>query len=221
MMAAKRVARSAVNWAGLAEKVPVGQREAFRNLKATTDKYIQEIADLPETLPKINFAEYQRRVANTALVTQFEKLYQALEVPYPKDSANTSAKLQAAEKAELQKKDVFVATKNLRSQELNKVLEALDSVPPPEKMTKQMFNYYFPQAAINPNRENPGFYPRDRSFQFDSPEFGPYYNTPYDKKGLRSEEEGEEIFEEMMAQEKLEKARHAEEAKQLEEKAKK
>lgn len=59
----------------------------------------------------------------------------------------------------------------------------MDSVPGPDKMTRQMFNHYFPEAALNPNRENPGFYPQHkREWQYDSDEFGPYYNTPLDRK---------------------------------------
>jgi hypothetical protein len=55
-------------------------------------------------------------------------------------------------------------------------LSAIASIPPPEKMTMQMYNHYFPEAAINPNRANPGFAPHHlKSAQMDL--MDQYYNT--------------------------------------------
>ena len=42
-MAARRVASSAVQWAQIAERVPVKQREAFRALKGRNDAYISKL----------------------------------------------------------------------------------------------------------------------------------------------------------------------------------
>jgi len=39
-------------------------------------------------------------------------------------------------------------------------LKVMDSVPAPEKMSRQMFNHYFPDQAANPNFDNPGYFPK-------------------------------------------------------------
>jgi len=48
-MASRRIAKSAVDWAAFAERVPVNQREAFRAFKAHSEsfvaKYVSSISD--------------------------------------------------------------------------------------------------------------------------------------------------------------------------------
>ena len=58
-MAARRVASSAVQWAQIAERVPVKQREAFRALKGRNDAYISKL--VYDCLLPFDFT-YTRRV---------------------------------------------------------------------------------------------------------------------------------------------------------------
>ncbi|XP_045213570.2 ATP synthase subunit d, mitochondrial-like [Mercenaria mercenaria] len=219
-MAAKRVTRSAIDWTALATKVPSRQKDAFRVLKSHSDKYITKVADLPETLPKIDFGEYRRRITNTAIVEEYEKLYAALDVPYPKDPSNQKAKIQSDEKVALQQKDAYVAQQNLHLKGLNELLATIESIPPPEKMTMQMYNHYFPDSAVNPNRENPGFFPMEmNSVQHDHPDFGPeYLNTYKNMRGFETIKEWEEIWRLKVEHQKAEKAKQLAEKKSKESK---
>merc|ERR1712108_108701 len=73
VMAAKRVASTAINWAELSKKIPDAQRGAFAALKARSDASLRSINSLPEALPAIDWAVYQGRVA-PALVDDFQKV---------------------------------------------------------------------------------------------------------------------------------------------------
>ncbi|XP_060562173.1 ATP synthase subunit d, mitochondrial-like [Ruditapes philippinarum] len=205
-MAARRVTKSAVDWVALQSKVPSKQTDAYRVLKSHSDKYISRVAELPESLPKIDFGEYKRRIASPAFVDEFEKLYNAMEVPYPKDPANQKAKFDSEEKVALQEKDAFVAASQAKLKGLNEILSAIASIPPPEKMTMQMYNHYFPEAAINPNRANPGFAPHHlKSAQMDLME--QYYNTSRNSRNQETIEEWEEIWRLKVEKQKAEKAK--------------
>ena len=62
-MAARRVTATAVDWAKFAEKIPAAQKPAFNALKNKTDAHIRKLAALPESLPKIDFANYKAKIA--------------------------------------------------------------------------------------------------------------------------------------------------------------
>ncbi len=61
-MAARRIAKSSVDWAELANKIPAAQRPAFNAFKNKTDGYVRNISVLPENLPKIDFAGYKAKI---------------------------------------------------------------------------------------------------------------------------------------------------------------
>ena len=62
-MAARRVTATSVDWAKFAEKIPAAQKPAFNALKNKTDAHIRKVASLPESLPKIDFANYKAKIA--------------------------------------------------------------------------------------------------------------------------------------------------------------
>merc|ERR1712038_1996327 len=95
-MAAKRVSTTAINWGELAKKIPDGQRVAFQALKVKQDGYLRAINSLPEQLPAIDWAVYKERVA-PAIVDDFQKKYEALQIPSPKDTVGASISAQAQE----------------------------------------------------------------------------------------------------------------------------
>jgi len=119
-----------------------------------------KIQDLPETLPKLDFAEYKAKLPGlSSMVSEFEKQYQALEVPYPKDTQNIKEALKKEEVAVREKSASYIESETKHIHSLQTMLKKIDSVPPPEKMTRQMFNHYFPEHCMNPNYDNPGFHP--------------------------------------------------------------
>merc|ERR1712122_377503 len=94
-MAAKRVTATAINWAEFATKIPAANKASFGALKNKQDGYVRAVNQLPEALPAIDFSAYKGKVAQ-AMVDDFEKKYKALEIPYPKDTAQAEL---AAEEA--------------------------------------------------------------------------------------------------------------------------
>merc|ERR1712212_1188706 len=83
-MAAKRIAKTSVDWAFMAQKVPKNQINEFNMFKAKNTGYSSKLAGLPESLPAIDWAAYAK--VSPAMVADFKKHYEALQVPYP---ANT------------------------------------------------------------------------------------------------------------------------------------
>merc|ERR1712088_733778 len=97
-MAAKRVTTTAVNWAEFATKIPAANKAAFSALKNKQDGYLRAVNQLPEALPAIDFAGYKGRVSQ-AMVDDFEKKYKALDIPYPKDTAQGEIAAEEAKQA--------------------------------------------------------------------------------------------------------------------------
>lgn len=191
-MAAKRVASSAVKWSELADRVPGKQKEVFRAFKAKSDAYISRIQNLPEELPKIDFAFYKSRLSAPALATEFEKMYASLSVPYPKDSANVIKHIEEEEKVALETKNTYVATQKAKIKDNQNVINKLDSIPPPNQMTMQMYAYYFPDEGFDPVKR-PTFFPHTDEFQPDTTTI-PWLNSRRDKRHLMEHEEWEEMW---------------------------
>merc|ERR1712038_883712 len=95
-MAARRVTATTVDWAKFAEKIPAAQKPAFNALKNKTDAHIRKLAALPESLPKIDFANYKAKIAVAGMVDDFQKKYDALKIPYPQDTYTSSIDSEAS-----------------------------------------------------------------------------------------------------------------------------
>merc|ERR1712039_750634 len=95
-MAARRVTATTVDWAKFAEKIPAAQKPAFNALKNKTDAHIRKLASLPESLPKIDFADYKAKIAVAGMVDDFQKKYDALKIPYPQDSYTSAIDSEAS-----------------------------------------------------------------------------------------------------------------------------
>jgi len=163
-MAARRIAKSAIDWAAFAERVPPNQREAFRAFKARSDFFIARVHRFPEKLPEIDFAYYKGRLSSPAVVDEYEKAYKALAVAYPKDKGNVKAQIDEQEKQaqEVTKQQIADARKSI--DEAKALLGKIDSVPSPDVMTQEMYADYFPEQALNP-WERPTFWPHTKSYQ--------------------------------------------------------
>ena len=89
-MAARRVAASSVNWAEFSRKIPAAQRASFNALKQKSDGFVRAVNALPEAAPKIDFDSYKSKIAVAGMVDEFQKKYEALDIPYPKDNVTAS-----------------------------------------------------------------------------------------------------------------------------------
>jgi F-type H+-transporting ATPase subunit d len=163
-MAARRVAKSAVDWAAFAERVPPNQKEAFRAFKQKSDMFISKVHRFPENLPQIDFAAYASKLGNAPMVKEFETAYKALAVAYPKDKGNMKAQVDAEEKEAQAQAKKWIAGARKQIDESKAMLDKIDSVPGPGVMTHEMYFDYFPEQARNP-WERPTFWPHTKSYQ--------------------------------------------------------
>jgi len=167
-MAARRVAKSAVDWAAFAERVPPTQREAYRAFKAKSDMFVSKVHRYPENLATIDFASYTSRLTNKTVAAEFEKAYKAVSVAYPKDKNNLKAQIDAEEKHAQVTAQKYIGDLRKTIGESKALLSKIDSIPGPDVMTPDMYADYFPDLALNP-WERPDFFPHTRADQADQP----------------------------------------------------
>jgi F-type H+-transporting ATPase subunit d len=167
-MAARRITKSAVDWAKLADKVPANQKDCFRAFKGRSDMFVARVNRYPAEAAAIDFSAYKSKLSNKALVDKFEKAYAAVSVPYPSDSGNTLAAIDASEQEQNEKTAEYIRGVMARLDDARSLLDNIGSVPPLEKMTAEMYWDYFPENAMDPvNR--PTFYPHDKASQCGTP----------------------------------------------------
>merc|ERR1712173_15220 len=160
-MAAKRVASSSVNWAEFAKKIPAAQKPSFNALKTKQDGYVRVIGSLPENLPAIDWAVYQGKVSAT-MVDDFKKKYEALTVPYPKDTVSAQIAAEAVEQKAAY--DKFVAESNVRVAAISTELAKWESMMPLEEMTKEEAMHAVPHL-VPEHGGPPQFWPFTHSLE--------------------------------------------------------
>ncbi|XP_065579818.1 ATP synthase subunit d, mitochondrial-like [Artemia franciscana] len=155
-MASKRIARSSIDWAKMAESVPESQKAMYNQFKAKSDGYIRKALSYPEQPSPINWEHYRKSLTNPAMVDAFKKQYEALKVPYPEDKVSSQIDAQEAEaKKEITK---FIQESRGRIENYKAELGKLGQMIPFEHMTLEDFFEAFPEKALNP--ENPkSFWP--------------------------------------------------------------
>jgi len=158
------VAKSAVDWAAFAERVPPNQKDAFRAFKQKSELFVSKVYRNPENLVPIDFATYASKLSNAAMVTEFEKAYKSLVVAYPKDKGNLKGQIDAEEKEGQAQAKKFIADARKDISDAKAMLDKIDSVPGPAVMTHEMYADYFPELARNP-WERPTFWPHTKSYQ--------------------------------------------------------
>ena len=91
-MASRRVSASTVDWAAFARKIPAAQKASFTALKQKSDGFMRAVNALPAAAPKIDFETYKSKVAVAGMVDDFQKKYEALDIPYPADNVSASVR---------------------------------------------------------------------------------------------------------------------------------
>jgi len=163
-MASRRVAKSTLDWAAFAERVPKNQIDAYRAFKTKSDLFVSNVHKHPESLPAIDWSAYKSRIAMPGLVEAFETAYASVTVPYPADPDNVKAAVDAQEQEAAAKTKEHVAKIEEVITNAKKLLANVDSVPAPEVMTQEMYFDYFPTHARNP-WDRPTFFPHTHNEQ--------------------------------------------------------
>ncbi|KAL3275723.1 hypothetical protein HHI36_020471 [Cryptolaemus montrouzieri] len=155
-MAAKRIAKSSINWAQLAERVPEHQRPLFLAFKSKSDGYLRRVISLPENPPAIDWSHYKAKVPVAGMVDEFQKQFAALKIPYPPDTV--SSQIDAQEKEIKEDIEKFKRESNERIAKFQKQLEHLNSLLPYNEMTMEDFRNAHPELALDPLNK-PTFWP--------------------------------------------------------------
>merc|ERR1712080_784394 len=134
-MAAQRISASSVNWVEFARKIPAAQKASFQAFKQRSDGFVRAVNSLPEAAPKIDFATYKSKIAVPGMVDEFQKKYEALQIPYPKDNATAALDSQlVAKKAEYTN---FVAASEAKIAEIQTELDKWEKMRPFTEMTHE------------------------------------------------------------------------------------
>ncbi|KAK4297149.1 hypothetical protein Pmani_030409 [Petrolisthes manimaculis] len=162
-MASKRVAASAVDWAALAARVPQSQKGMFNAFKGKSDAYLRRVLTAPENLPKIDFNAYKARIAVPGMVEEFQKKYEAIEVPYPADTY--SAQITEVQNASAVETQEFIKGSEARIVKIKEDLAQWENMIPFEQMTMEEFAEQFPSETID--LDNPTFWPHTPEMALD------------------------------------------------------
>merc|ERR1712066_120709 len=165
-MAARRVTATSVDWAKFAEKIPAAQKPAFNALKNKTDAHIRKVASLPESLPKIDFANYKAKIAVAGMVDDFQKKYDALKIPYPQDTYTSSIESESGSlKAEYAK---FVDESKSRIVGIQKDQAKWEALMPVEEMNlEEALDAGLTKYVVDVNQaneDNMTFWPHDETY---------------------------------------------------------
>ncbi|CAL1540629.1 unnamed protein product [Lymnaea stagnalis] len=155
--AVKRLSTSAVDWARFATVIPKAQIDTMRIIKGKHDNFLNKVYTLPENLPKIDFAAYKTRLPDPTMADRFQKAYESLSIPYPKDKDNLLQKVEDDYKELDKRVQNFVAEVNNDIAESKKFIDKINTLPKFEEMTEEMYSYYFPETQMDPER--PTFWP--------------------------------------------------------------
>ncbi|SPP87659.1 ATP synthase subunit d, mitochondrial [Drosophila guanche] len=169
-MAARRIAQSSINWSALAERVPANQKTSFGAFKTKSDIYVRAVMANPESPPKIDWAYYKAMVPVAGLVDSFQKQYDALSVPYPKDTV--SPQVDAEIKESQSEIASYKKVSEQRIQNYQKEIAHLKSLLPYDQMTMEDYRDAFPDSALDP---------------LNKPTFWPH--TPEEQVGYKSKEQ--------------------------------
>lgn len=172
-MATRRIAKSSIDWAALAERVPANQKTNFTLFKTKSDKYLRSVMANPETVPTIDWAYYKKRVAIAGLVDNFQKQYESVKVPYPVD--NVSSKVDAQRQQVQVEIKNFVSESKARIGNLQNEIAHLQSLLPFEQMTMEDYRDSFPDKALD---------------AINKPTFWPH--TAEEQDGFKSDEPGQQ-----------------------------
>merc|ERR1712141_371237 len=143
IMAAQRISASSVNWVEFAKKIPAAQKASFQAFKQKSDGFVRAVNSHPEAAPKIDFDAYRSKIAVPGMVDDFQKKYEALVIPYPKDNATAALDAQlAAKKAEYTK---FVAESEVKVAEIQSELDKWEKMRPFTEMTVEELARQAPQ----------------------------------------------------------------------------
>lgn len=146
-MATRRVGAKVINWVAFAERVPSNQKSQFSALKTKADALKTTLTATPEKPPAIQWDVYKKSVPVAGLVDKFQKEFEALKVPYPKDTATPAVR--ESEKEMDGRVKTFGAESNQRIKQYEAKIAELNNMVPFEDMTVEEYLEMYPQLKAD------------------------------------------------------------------------
>lgn len=142
-----------VDWANIAKNLHPKELQKFNRFKSQCDATSRVVSTLPDSLPKINWAEYKKHASDPKIVAELEKNYSNLKIKAPK--ANQK-KLDELFEAKKQHEDRFVKfTEHAKSyiESAEEVQQKFKNMIPVPEMTMEDLTLTFPEWSVT--KDNP------------------------------------------------------------------
>ncbi|KAJ3615227.1 hypothetical protein NHX12_018795 [Muraenolepis orangiensis] len=146
-MAARRATLKAIDWVAFAERIPANQRGMFNALKTRSDAIAAKLVSLPEKPAVIDWSFYKTAVAKAGMVAEFEKKFNALQIP---EAVDTQTSVVNAQEAEANKTALlYIEASKTRVSEFETRLDKLKNMVPFDQMTIDDLNDTFPETKLD------------------------------------------------------------------------
>jgi len=160
-MAARRISKSAIDWAKFAEMIPENQKKNFLGFRSKSEGYLCAVFANPENLSKIDFNTYRQRLPNPKIADEFEAKYKAVQIPYPKDTVSATIDAQAKEAEAAMA--AFKAESAQRVEGYRRQITEMEKMIPVAHMTMEDYMEAFPECAWDPKK--PTYFPHTPEIQ--------------------------------------------------------
>lgn len=168
-MAARAVARVKADWSKLSTQVEKSELPKLNRLKAQVDSNSIKVASLPESLPKIEWAQYKAMASDPKLVEELERQYSAIKIEVPKAPDSRMSELKRAQELDEARYQKFAVIAQSYIESAEKLKEKFSIMIPVPDMYLEDWYATFPEWSTS----------------IDNPSIGPHYGrTP----GLTREE---------------------------------
>lgn len=180
-MASKALAR--FDWNKILSTINPKDVPKMNRLKAQMDATAVKCSQLPESLPKIDWAHYKTNSANPKAVEQIEKLYNSIKLERPKAAASCLDELNEANECQHIKFKKFVEAAQTQIDSAEVVKQKFLKMIPVDDMTSEEWYLTFPYWSLT--KDNPSGSPhygraiglsREEAILFEQPDPYPYAN---------------------------------------------